>query len=304
MSFALAKAIQGQESSINMLVLFDPGLTSTWICSNKLPEGTKGDEAPPLIGMTIAGQFNSNNTVELTNLCFPELYRTRYFSSYKARVFETSCHYDMIIGCNMQQAMGLIVDFKDNLMTWDDIIVAMKTYPKKPPLPNEPSIVSQIILNLVKDDLITMDKCLSSDILQSKYEPSNIRQIAQGQKQLMPSQRDELEEILLKFPKLFSGGLGKFNREKIHLDLDPTVPSVASCAYAVPERHKSIFRQELDHLVQEGVLEPDTRSTWIAELSSYPRKRGRVRWVSNFCGLNKAIKRNVYPIPIISDVLR
>jgi hypothetical protein len=46
----------------------------------------------------------------------------------------------------------------------------------------------------------------------------------------MPSQRDELEEILLKFPKLFSGGLGKLNGKKIHLNLDPTVPSVASRA--------------------------------------------------------------------------
>jgi hypothetical protein len=101
MSFALAKAIHGQESSRNMLVLFDPGLTLTWISSNKLPEGTKGDEVLPLIGMTIAGQFNSNKTVELTNLCFPEFYRTRYFSSYKARVFETSCCYDMIIERDM-----------------------------------------------------------------------------------------------------------------------------------------------------------------------------------------------------------
>jgi hypothetical protein len=97
--------------------------------------------------------------------------------------------------------MGLIVDFKDNIMTWDDIVVTMKTYPKKPPLPNEPSKVSQMILDLVKDDLITTDECLSS-------EPSNIRQIAQGYKQLTQSQCEELEEILLKFPKLFSGGLG------------------------------------------------------------------------------------------------
>jgi hypothetical protein len=139
----LAKAIHGQESNRNMLVLFNPGSMLTWISSNKLPEGTKDDEAPPLIGMTIAGQFNSNKTVELTNLCFPKFYRTRYFSSYKARVFETSCRYDMIIGRDMLRAMGLIVDFKDNLMTWDDVVIAMKMYPKKPPLPNEPSIVSQ-----------------------------------------------------------------------------------------------------------------------------------------------------------------
>jgi hypothetical protein len=174
MSSALAKAIHGQESNRNMLVLFDPGLTSTWISSNKLPEGTKGDEVPPLIGMTIAGQFNSNKTVEVTNLCFPEFYRTRYFSSYKARVFETSCRYDMIIGRDMLRAMGLIVDFKDNLMTWDGVIIAMKMYPKKPPLPKEPLIVSQMILDLVEVDLITTDKRLSSNILQSKYELSNI----------------------------------------------------------------------------------------------------------------------------------
>jgi hypothetical protein len=200
--------------------------------------------------------------------------------------------------------MGLIVDFKDNLMTWDNVVVAMKTYPKKPPLPNKPLIVSQMILDLVEDDLITTDECLSSDILQSKYEPSNIQQIAQGQKQLMPSQSDDLEEILLKFPKLFSGGLGKFNGEKIHLDLDATVQSVASRACAVPERHKRIFKQELDCLVQEGVLEPDTQSTWIAGTFIIPQKDGRVPWVSYFCGRNKAIKRKVYPIPIISNMLR
>jgi hypothetical protein len=176
-------------------------------------------------------------------------------------------------------------------MTWDNVVVTMKTYPKKPPLPNELLIVSQMILDLVEDDLITMDESLSSDILQSKYEPSNIQQIAQGQKQLTPSQRDELlEEILLKFPTLFSGGLGKFNGEKIHLDLDPTVLSVVSRAYAVPERHKRIFKQQVDRLIQEGVLESGPQSAWIAGTFIIPKKDGRVRWVSNFCSLNKAIK--------------
>jgi hypothetical protein len=71
MSFTLAKAIHGQESNRNMLVLFDPGSTSTWISSNKLPEGTMGNEAPPLIGMTIAGQFNSNKQLNLQISVFP-----------------------------------------------------------------------------------------------------------------------------------------------------------------------------------------------------------------------------------------
>jgi hypothetical protein len=81
------------------------------------------------------------------------------------------------------------------------------------------------------------------------------------------------------------------------------VPSVASHADTVPERHKRIFKQELDCLIQEGVLEPGTQSAWIAGTFIIPKKDGRVRWLSDFCGLNKAIKRKVYPIPIISDVL-
>jgi Reverse transcriptase (RNA-dependent DNA polymerase) len=69
------------------------------------------------------------------------------------------------------------------------------------------------------------------------------------------------------------------------------------------QKDSNTFKQELDCLVQEGVLEPGTRSAWIAGTFIIPKKDGRVRWVSDFHGLNKAIKRKVYPIPIISDVL-
>jgi Reverse transcriptase (RNA-dependent DNA polymerase) len=54
---------------------------------------------------------------------------------------------------------------------------------------------------------------------------------------------------------------------------------VASHADTVPERHKRIFKQELDCLIQEGVLEPGTQSAWIAGTFIIPKKDGCVRWV-------------------------
>jgi len=51
------------------------------------------------------------------------------------------------------------------------------------------------------------------------------------------------------------------------------------------------------------LLEPCGRSEWIAGTFIIPTKDGRVRWISDFRGLNKALKRKVYPIPRIADIL-
>jgi hypothetical protein len=59
----------------------------------------------------------------------------------------------------------------------------------------------------------------------------------------------------------------------------------------------------LDRLVSIGVLEAYGRSEWIAGTFIVPKKDGRVCWISDFRGLNKALKRKVWPMPMISELL-
>ena len=56
-------------------------------------------------------------------------------------------------------------------------------------------------------------------------------------------------------------------------------------------------------MVELGVLSPAGASEW--QLSSFiiPKANGTVRWISDLRELNKVIKRKVYPLPIIKDVL-
>jgi hypothetical protein len=56
--------------------------------------------------------------------------------------------------------------------------------------------------------------------------------------------------------------------------------------------------------VSIGVLAHQGESEWASSSFITPKKDGRVRWISNLRELNKVITQRVYPLPIITDVLR
>ena len=90
----------------------------------------------------------------------------------------------------------------------------------------------------------------------------------------------------------------------MHLDLhDDAVPH-SSRGYPVPFAHRQLFKQELDRLVSIGVLEPCGRSEWCASTFIVGKPSGGCRWVTDFRGLNKYLKRRSYPIPRIQDILQ
>ena len=143
----------------------------------------------------------------------------------------------------------------------------------------------------------------SDEIGASTYEYVHTDKVADECKHLSEEQRQQLRQLLRKFPRLFSGKLGKYNGEKVHLDIDPNAEPHAARAYSVPRKHEARFKEELERLVEIGVLERCGRSRWMMPTFIVPKKDGKVRWVSDFRALNKVLKRRVYPIPRIQDIL-
>ncbi len=157
----------------------------------------------------------------------------------------------------------------------------------------------------VEDELFGEDwlKCFTTEILDSKYERTDVVKVVKELIHLNAHQKADLLQVLQENNKMFNGTLGFYPHKKLHIDIDPDAKPVHSRPYPVPWIHLKTFKTELDHLVRIGVLASQQDSEWASPSFIIPPKDGRVRWISDLRQLNKVIRRNQYPLPIITDIL-
>ena len=62
--------------------------------------------------------------------------------------------------------------------------------------------------------------------------------------------------MLEQTPVLFDGKLGCYPHKKIKLELQKDVRPYYTKEYSVPRIHQEVFKKELKHLVEIGVLRP------------------------------------------------
>ena len=143
----------------------------------------------------------------------------------------------------------------------------------------------------------------STEILDRKYNQIIAKQVAIEQYHLSEQQRKLLESTLQKYGKIFDGKLGIFLDEKFHTDLVDDAKPVFKKAYHIPFQRESLFKNELQNIVANGVLEPCGQSAWAAPTFVVPKKDNRVKWVSDFRELNKLIKRKLFLMAKIWDIM-
>ena len=276
----------------------------------------------PITNQTLAGTFTANEEVKLHNILLPEFHKTRCIQTLMARIFDHGCRYDMILGRNLMNDLGIVLDFNTKSMAWDGSTVTMREYDQTQ---EQTSLATNLLLDIIDSNLEANDSITLLDqpsevhyqekdvdpsgyktktIRTSLYEPSNLQDIVDKCVYLLPSQREQLYSLLNQFHNLFDGRLKTFKGPPVHLELIENPVPVRRRPYTIPTSQLAVFKEELHRLISIGVIEKAQRSKWIGGTIIVPKKDGRVQWITDFRGLNKSLRRKVYPLRKISEIFQ
>ena len=111
------------------------------------------------------------------------------------------------------------------------------------------------------------------------------------------------ESALDSYPDAFKDELGTLSGP-VHFEVDPSITPVIAPDRRVPTALREPLKKELQRLVDLGVIAAiDQPTDWVSNIVVAVKKSGDLRVCIDPQGLNKALKRERYQLPILEDLL-
>src|SRR6478672_7396445 len=244
---------------------------------------------------TKAGSFQTSKTCKI-KFILPAFHKHRNIS-WKAFVNETdtlSSRYDMVIGRDLLEELGINFLFKEHLMEWDNASTPMLD----PAVFNTEQIDDLEHEFFYIHDPVTTDAERIQAILDAKYCKADLEQIVQECKQLNKEEQQKLLALLQKYKALFAGTAGTWKTEPVDILLrDPNCTPYHAKAYPVPHFQEQKLREEVDSLCKQGILRKINRLEWTCPMFTISKPDKSLRALADLRELNKRSKRRPYPIP-------
>ena len=119
----------------------------------------------------------------------------------------------------------------------------------------------------------------------------------------MSKPNEGLGQLLDQYSEVFDNSLGTMKGAKAHIYLKDDVEPKFCKPRPVPYALKDRIEQELDRLVQEGILEPVEVSEWAAPIVPIVKNDQSIRICGDYkVTVNQASKLDNYPIPKADDL--
>lgn len=114
---------------------------------------------------------------------------------------------------------------------------------------------------------------------------------------------DYMEQMTIKYPKLFSNELGCYEGPKINLYVKPNSKPIFFKARQVPFALKEKVESELNRLVKIGILESVGSSDYASPIVPVLKSNGDIRLCADYSvSLNKQLVIDKYPLPRIEEL--
>jgi hypothetical protein len=199
---------------------------------------------------TTAGDLTMNSKCK-SQFCFPE---DKILLEYNLNIANTLVGYDIIIGHDILEDLGVVMDFKQKISIWDHQECPFKEHDAMVETSyfiEEPKAVQQATDHVKK-------------ILDAKYKKTDPHEIASSQEHLTPHEQEQLKELLCKYESLIDGMLGQWVGDPYKIQLKPDAKPYHTKAFPVPCAHLDIFKCKIEWYVKLGILKKVNCSEWDA----------------------------------------
>ncbi len=175
-------------------VLFDSGSNVSMIKRSALPKGVVtnviGDTK---LVRTLACHFKMQEVVTMHDLRLPEFDKNRHINQQKVLVFDNdNLKYDIILGTNFLSKTGIKLNYSEENMEWFDCFI-----PLRPPggLDSKKIDAMETMFHIqVEDKIFGEDwlECFATEILDAKYERTDVDEVVKGLTHLNAHQKADL----------------------------------------------------------------------------------------------------------------
>jgi hypothetical protein len=207
---------------------------------------------------TSNGMFQTKRKAEIELNFFKYSNSKRYLA--EPDIFEYDKNnmpqYDLILGVKTMKKYGIILDFKDKMITIDEVKLPMQNINYL----QGSSTLHALRLNhsLAMEPQSTQGATKHvTQILDAKYQKADLQSIVRDNcKHLSADQQKKLLQLLKKYVLLFDGTLGDWKTKPVSFQLRKEgVSPYHGQAFPVPKIHKDTVMKEVERLCKLGVLE-------------------------------------------------
>lgn len=121
--------------------------------------------------------------------------------------------------------------------------------------------------------------------------------------ELSIQEKNVANDVIDQYKSISSGvaGLGRTHLTEHRIDTGDS-PPIRQRYYRLPPEKLRIICQELDEMIQLGVVEP-CESPWSSPVLLTPKKDGKLRFCLDSRKLNSVTRKDAYKLPYISEIL-
>jgi hypothetical protein len=119
--------------------------------------------------------------------------------------------------------------------------------------------------------------------------------------------KEKIEELFKEFKDVFAWTYKNLKGIPLELaqpriKLNTSIPPTHQTKYRLNLNYIVVVKQDIDKLLVIEFIQPIEEATWLSPIVVVPKKNGKLKICVDFRKLNKATKKDLYPLPFFDEV--